>query len=163
MDKQNQPADIELANIKTRGILSSLWIFFFVNHFFMGLHEFANPEFVDQLLGGIEVSDTLLLFAAITIEIPIAMIVLSRVLPSKINWIANIVAAVFSIGLEITNNPNPDLDNIFFLVAELVGFTSIIVICIRWQLCLVKEAKNQTRRLQTPPAGRRPAATEGRA
>jgi hypothetical protein len=138
MDIQNQ-----LRDAKIRGILSSLWIFFFINHFFMGLHEFANPAFIEQLVGGgFAVSDSLLLMAAITIELPIIMIVLSRVLPNKINWIVNILVAVFTIGLEIMNNPNPDLDNVFFLVAELIGFVSIIVISISWRLRLIKENRN---------------------
>jgi len=138
MDIQNQ-----LRDGKIRGILSSLWIFFFINHFFMGLHEFANPAFVEQLVGGgFDVSDSLLLMAAITIELPIIMIVLSRVLPNKINWIVNILVAVFTIGLEIMNNPNPDLDNMFFLVAELIGFVTIIVISIRWRSRLIKENRN---------------------
>ena len=135
MDIQNQ-----LRDGKIRGILSSLWIFFFINHFFMGLHEFANPAFLEQLLGGgYTVSDSLLLTAAITIELPIMMIVLSRVLPNKANWIANIFVALFSIGLEIMNNPSPDLDNMFFLAAELTGFVTIIVISIRWRARVAKE------------------------
>ena len=106
----------------------------------MGLHEFANPAFLEQLLGGgFAVSDSLLLMAAITIELPIIMIVLSRVLPNNINWIVNILVAVFTIGLEIINNPNPDLDNTFFLAAELIGFLTIIIISIRWRLILIKE------------------------
>ncbi|MCP4139608.1 MAG: hypothetical protein GY755_04855 [Chloroflexi bacterium] len=133
----------QLRDGKIRGILSSLWIFFFINHFFMGLHEFANPVFIEQLIGGgFDVSDSLLLMAAITIELPILMIVLSRVLPNKINWIVNILVAVFTIGLEIMNNPNPDLDNIFFLAAELIGFVTIIVISIRWRSRLIKENRN---------------------
>lgn len=137
MDIQNQ-----LRDSKIRGVLSSLWLFFFINHFFMGLHEFANRAFIEQLVGGgFAVSDSLLLTAAITIELPISMIVLSRVLPNKINWIVNIIVALFTIGLEIMNVwvPGPDLDNTFFLVAELIGFVTIIVISIRWRSRLVKE------------------------
>lgn len=134
----------QLRDGKIRGILSSLWIFFFVNHFFMGFHELANPAFVEQLVGGFEVSDTLLLLAAITIELPIIMIVLSRVLPNKINWIVNILVAVFAVGLEINNNSKPDLDNVFFLVAEFVGFATIVVISVLWRLRLVKENRKQT-------------------
>ncbi len=133
----------QLRDSKIRGILSSLWIFFFVNHFFMGLHELANPAFLEKLVGGgFAVSDSLLLMAAVTIELPILMIVLSRVLPNKINWIANILVAVFTIGLEIMNNPNPDLDNMFFLAAELIGFLSIIGISLYWRSSLIKENKN---------------------
>ena len=135
MDIQTQ-----LQDSRSRGILSSLWIFFFINHFFMGLHEFANPAFVEQIVGGgFAVSDSVLLIAAITIELPIMMIVLSRVLPDNINWIANISVAVFAVGLEIMNNPTPDLDNAFFLGAELVGFVAIIAISLRWRSRLIKD------------------------
>lgn len=140
MNLENQVADL-----RTRGILSSLWVFYFVNHFFMGMHEFANPAFVEQILNGFDVSETALLIAAVTIEIPILMIVLSRVLPNKVNWIANIVVAVFAAGLEISNNTSPDLDNLFFLAAEFAGFAAIIVISIRWRrrLSSVSESGKQ--------------------
>ncbi len=135
----------QLRDHQTRGILSSLWIFFFVNHFFMGLHEFANPAFIEQLLGGgFAVSDSTLLIAAITIELPIAMIVLSRVLPNNINWLVNIVAALFTIGLEMVSNPSPDLDNMFFLGAELIGFVAIIMISIRWRSSVSKEGRDSS-------------------
>ena len=135
----------QLRDEKIRGILSSLWIFFFINHFFMGLHELANPDFIEQLIGGgFAVSDSLLLTAAITIELPIVMIVLSRVLPNKINWIVNILVALFTIAMEIINIwiPGPDLDNMFFFAAELIGFLTIIVISIRWRSRLIKENRN---------------------
>ena len=138
MELQNQ-----LYDSKIRGVLSSLWLFYFVNHFFMSLHEFANPIFLERLLGGFDVSDSVMLMAAIMIEIPIAMIVLSRVLPNKINWIVNIVVAILTIGIEIMNNLNPDLDNMFFITAELIGFVAIIVISLRWRSRLVKENRNE--------------------
>lgn len=138
MDIQNQ-----LRDSKIRGLLSSLWIFFFINHFFMGLHEFANPAFIEQLLGGgFAASDSLLLMVAVMIEIPISMIVLSRVLPNKINWLVNILVAIFTIGSEIMNNTNPDLDNMFFLLAELIGFVAIIAISLSWRSRLMKENRN---------------------
>lgn len=128
---------IELYDSKIKGILSALWVAYFINHFFMAIHEFVNPGFMDQLIAGMDVSDTLLLIAAITIQPPIFMIVLSKALPSKINWIVNIAVAVFTIGLEISNifgNGTPDLDNQFFFAAEMVSFISIIVISIGWRL-----------------------------
>lgn len=110
----------------------------------MGLHEFANPAFVSQLISGIEVSDSLLLIAAITIQPPILMIVLSRALPNKINWIVNIAVAVFAIGLEISNVAfnSPDLDNKFFFGVEFLSYFSIICISVYWRLKLIRE-RNQ--------------------
>lgn len=40
------------------------------------------------------------------------------------------------------NNPNPDLDNMFFLGAELIGFMTMVVISIRWRSRLIKENRN---------------------
>ena len=136
MNTQNQFSDTRM-----RGILSSLWIFYFVNMFARDLHEFANPVFMEQLIAGISVSETILLIAALVLEIPMAMIVLSRVLPNKINWIVNIVVAVLILGLTISNNLNPDLDDVFFVIAETLGLLTVIVISTGWRLRLVKEKK----------------------
>ena len=108
----------------------------------MGLHEFANPVFLERLLAGFDVSDSVMLMAAVMIEIPIAMIVLSRVLPNQANWIVNIVVAVLTAGMEIMNNLNPDLDNMFFITAELIGFAAIIVVSLRWRSRLAEEKQN---------------------
>ena len=100
----------QLIDIRTRATISSLWVFFFINHFFMAIHEFANPEFMETLLAGeFAVGDTTLLIAAVALEPTIAMIVLSWVLPSRANWIANVSVAVFAIdqqtgGLVFTGN-----------------------------------------------------------
>jgi hypothetical protein len=148
----NIEGTVEIKNLKRqirderiKSILSTLWIAYFINHFFMGLHEMANPVFIDQLLSGFDVSDALLLFAAITIQPPIWMIVLSKVLPSKVNWIVGIVVAFYTIALELSNvylNTNPpDLDNQFFFAAEMVSFIAIIAISIKWRMNQLKEKK----------------------
>ncbi len=135
----------QLFDSKIRGILSSLWIIVFINHCFMGLHEFANPGFIKQLIAGMDVSDFLLLFAAITIQPPIIMIVLSRALPNKINWIVNIGVAIYAIVLESSNiflNGSPDLDNQFFFAVEIASFIAIIIISILWRRRLVKRKES---------------------
>lgn len=136
MNTQNQFSDTRM-----RGILSSLWIFYFVNMFARDLHEFANPAFIKQLIAGITVSETILLVAAMVLEIPIVMIVLSRVLTNKINWFVNIVVAVLMLGVTISNNLNPDQDDVFFMIAETLGLLTVITLSVRWRLRLVKEKK----------------------
>jgi hypothetical protein len=124
----------QLIDIRTRATISSLWVFFFINHFFMAIHEFANPEFMETLLAGeFAVGDTTLLIAAVALEPTIAMIVLSWVLPSRANWIANVSVAVFAIALEVASGLDSDLDNKFFIAAELTGLIAIIVISVKWR------------------------------
>ena len=61
------------------------------------------------------------------------MIVLSWVLPSRANWIANVSVAVFAIALEVVSGLDSDLDNKFFIAAELTGLIAIIVISVKWR------------------------------
>lgn len=69
--------------------LSILWIFMLLNMIFRDLHEFLRPGFLEGIIerntAGTQVSEELLLFAGIMIEIPIAMIFLSALLKTRVN------------------------------------------------------------------------------
>ena len=81
-------------------------------------------------MNGFGVTEATLLIAAVTLEIPILMIVLSRVLPARINWIANTVVAAYAAVLLVSQSSSPDLDDVFFLIMGLLTFVSIAVIAI---------------------------------
>ena len=66
------------ADIKV--LLSSLWIFFLLNMIVKDIHEIAKPEFLAASLARPPIPEELFLVAGILLEIPIAMVVLSRVL-----------------------------------------------------------------------------------
>lgn len=81
-------------DIKSR--LSALWILATLNYLYCDVIGLMNPQLLRQFyvgnVNGIPMTQGFLLSAAILIEIPMAMVVLSRVLNYKLNRWANIAA-----------------------------------------------------------------------
>ena len=74
-------------------ILSTLWIFVTLNYLYCDVLSLMSAELLNALLtgevGGINMNETTLLLAAVLMEIPIALVLLSRVLKYKANrWIS---------------------------------------------------------------------------
>jgi Sec-independent protein secretion pathway component TatC len=114
--------------------LSTLWIFVMFNMVFADIVGFMNPGALEDIMTGnvgIEITQELLLVFSILLEIPIAMIVLSRVLPHKANRWANIIAAVITI-LFIIGGGNTSLSYIFFATMEVIGMSLIIWYAWTW-------------------------------
>lgn len=68
--------------------LSTLWIFVIFNMVFADIVGFMNPGALEEIITGavgIEITQELLLVFSILLEIPIAMIVLSRILQYRAN------------------------------------------------------------------------------
>ena len=85
-----------------------MWVFVMINMAYADILAFMQASVLKQFLAGhaeqITITPTFILIAAIATEIPILMIVASRLLPTRINRWANIGAAVF------TRNPAPPED-----------------------------------------------------
>jgi hypothetical protein len=81
-----------------KAMLSTLWIFLSVNYIYCDHLENMQPGAIKELLtgqiGAIQVTPVFLLTAALLLEIPFVMIVLSRVLRYRANRWANIVAGI---------------------------------------------------------------------
>ena len=126
----------KLTTLETKIKLSTLWIVVLLNMLFRDMHEFARPGFLEELLAmttnGAQISEGLLLVAGIVLEIPIMMIFLTQLLDINVNRWANIVASVFTMVAIISNTLNPDLDDIFFAVAECVALLLIIWFAWSW-------------------------------
>ena len=79
-------------------LLSTLWIFAAFNYLYCDVLSLMDSELLKQYLtgkvNGMEFSQGFLLGAAILVEIPIAMVLLSRVLKYRVNRWANIIAGV---------------------------------------------------------------------
>jgi hypothetical protein len=97
-------------NERTAGLpmpvrLSLLWVFILFNMVFADVLSFMYPGFLKEALtgtvGGVHVTAGFLVAAAVLTEVPIAMIVLSRVLKHRANRWANIVAAVTTVAYVI--------------------------------------------------------------
>ena len=116
--------------------LSTLWIFYLFNVIFRDLHEFVEPGFLEQVMtgtfNGIAITEQLMLFGALVAEVPIAMVLLSRLLPYGANRWANIVAAAITLAFEI-NNGTTDLDDTFHMIIEMATLLVIIGSAWRWR------------------------------
>jgi Family of unknown function (DUF6326) len=78
--------------------LSTLWIFVSLNYLYCDVSSLMDPELLPQYLRGnvhgLQFSPMFLLSAGILVEIFIAMVLLSRVLPYSANRWANIAAGI---------------------------------------------------------------------
>ena len=115
------------SKINPSSLLSSLWVFILLNMLFRDMHQFANKGFMQELLT-IDVSEEILLIAGMVLEIPILMVVLSRVLKPKLNKWVNIVAAGITVLSMIGTLSSPDLDDIFFMIVESLAFVTIVIV-----------------------------------
>ena len=127
-------------NKKTTGMdmkakLSTLWIFVLFNLTFADIHEILRPGFLEEVMtgtiDGIQMTAGFLLLANITTEIPIAMVLLSRVLKDRVNRWANIIVGAIAIAFVIDNGAT-DLDNIFFATIEIVCMSLIVWYAWKW-------------------------------
>ena len=122
-----------MEDIKVR--LSTLWIFVMFNMVFADILGFLLPGFLEILetgyADGVQITQGILLVFAILLEIPIAMIVLSRVLKYRVNRWANIIAAVITIAFVIGGG-STDLHYIFFAAIETACMLLIVWYAWKW-------------------------------
>jgi hypothetical protein len=121
----------EMKDIKA--ILSTLWIFATLNYLYCDVLGFFDPATLQALItgnaGNIQITSEFLLGAAILMEIPIAMVLLSRVLKYGANRWANIIAGAIMTIVQISSlffGMAPTNFYIFFSVIE-VACTAFII------------------------------------
>jgi len=83
-------------------------------------------------LNGTQITEPLLLLGGFVAEVPIAMVLLSRLLPYSTNRWANMIAAVITLSFEI-HNGTTDLDDTFHMVIEIAALFFIIGSAWRWR------------------------------
>ena len=85
--------------------LSTLWIVVMLNVVLADILSFITPGALSDIMtgtpGGIQISQELLLMFAILLEIPVAMIFLSRTLTYRVNRWANIIACAVTIAFVV--------------------------------------------------------------
>ena len=100
--------------------LSTLWVVVMFNMVFADILTFIKPGALQELWAGqagVQVTPGLLLVFAILIEIPIAMIFVSRILKRGPNRWANTVAAVITTAF-VAGGGSLDLHYVFFATVE---------------------------------------------
>lgn len=123
-------------------LISTLWVFVLLNMVFRDLHQLGAPGFIEQMISGtvngVTITDELMLIGGILAEIPIMMVLLSRILNDNFNKWANIFAGTITIAVFATAVPNADMDDIFHMVIEVAAILWIFVIA--WKLPAKNEA-----------------------
>lgn len=123
----------EIPTKQPQTILSTLWIFATVNYIFCDLLSNMEPTFLKLLLEGgpllgAPIDQKFLLATAIFMEIPFAMIILSRVLKYKPNrWINIAAGTIMSVAQIISLFVGPPTLHYVFYSIILIGCTLFIV------------------------------------
>ena len=116
--------------------LSTLWIFVALNYLYCDVVSLMDPELLPQYLrgnvNGLEFTPWFLLGAGILVEIFIAMVLLSRVLPYRANRWANIAAGTIMTAVQsaslFVGTPAPYY--LFFSVIEIA--TTVLIVWFAW-------------------------------
>ncbi len=118
-------------------LLSTIWISVLLSMLFRDVHEYLRDGFIAELasavtVNGGEVTGTTLLVSGLVLQLPLAMVVLARVLPRQINRVANIIVATV-MALGVAGTWPKDADDIVFGIFQLASLTVIAVISLRWK------------------------------
>lgn len=106
-------------------ILSTLWIFVTLNYLYCDVIGLMDSGLLKQYLtgnvSGLEISETFLLAGGVLMEIPIAMVLLSRILKYRANRWANIIAGSIKTVVMILSlfAGTPTLYYLFFGIIEI--------------------------------------------
>ena len=118
--------------------LSLMWVFIMFNMVFADIISFMYPGVLKEVLtgyaGSIHVTPGFLLAAAVVTEIPIAMIVLSRVLRHGVNRWANIVAAAVTVAYIIGGGSLGQIHYLFFAGMQIAAALVIMWSAWTWRV-----------------------------
>ena len=118
--------------------LFTLWIFVTVNYIFCDIFTLFYSENLKQLMsgamGGMDITETFLFAFSVIMELPMLMIVLSRLLPYKFNRLANIAVGIFMTLVQTATLFGDNmLHYVFFSIIEITTTIIIVWIAIRWK------------------------------
>ena len=141
MTVQSANVQKQILTMAMKAKLSALWIFFLFNIIFRDIHEFVEPRFIEEIMTGTSngnpITEHLLLLGGVMIEVPIAMVLLSLLLPYKVNrWTNMIVAMLY--GVLVPAFGTTDLDDTFHLIMEVAALSTVIWSAWRWRNPLPK-------------------------
>ena len=122
----------------TKDKLFTLWIFVTVNYIFCDIFTLFYSENLKQLMsgamGGMDITETFLFAFSVIMELPMLMIVLSRLLPYKFNRLANIAIGIFMTLVQTATLFGDNmLHYVFFSIIEITTTIIIVWIAIRWK------------------------------
>jgi len=121
-------------------LLSKLWVFLSLNYILCDVLSNMEMSVLQMLLegnvGGVLMTEGMLLFAGISLEIPFLMVLLSTILPYKANKITNIAAAILMIIYQLGSfffGSDVTLHYTFFSAVEILGNMAVLMLALRWK------------------------------
>jgi len=130
-----------------KALLSTLWIFVLMNMIYADILGTLKPGYLDQLERlSTELTPASVLTFSILMEIPIAMILLSRILNYRANRWANFIAVPLAILWVVVPTLMPSLGSstpisyLFFATVEVITMIIIFRIAWKWPQPKMKQA-----------------------
>jgi len=113
--------------IKPQTLLSLLWVVVLFNTIIRDLHEFLRRGYIEEMMT-LKISEETMLLYGFIVELPILMIVLSRIINDQTNKLINITVAVITMLGVLSTLPTADMDDVFFAIVECLALVAIILI-----------------------------------
>jgi hypothetical protein len=132
-----------------KGLLSTIWVFAVLNYLYCDVLTLMDSGMLKQYLAGkvgaMVVSQGFLLGAGILMEISMAMVLLSRVLPHRANRPANIIAGAITTVVQLLSLfvGAPTLYYLFFSIIEIASTALIVWFAWRWHGPASTESKEE--------------------
>lgn len=115
-----------------RALLSALWTYVLLSMLLRDVHELFHPGYLAELVNGEPVDQTNLLIGGILLQVPLALVPLSLVLPGTIARWSNVVGAVVMTAGKLALPPG-DADDYVFTGFQLAALVAIAAIAFRWK------------------------------
>lgn len=117
--------------IEPQTLLSTLWIFILFNMILRDLHEFPTEGYIEELIS-LKLSEEVMLFYGFMVEIPILMVLFSRLLNDTANKWANMLAASIALLGILSTLPAADMDDVFFAIISSAALLAVMLTA--WRL-----------------------------
>ncbi|HNY29505.1 MAG TPA: DUF6326 family protein [Fibrobacteria bacterium] len=122
-------------------LLSTMWIFLAANWLCCDILSLMDPRMIRMLVDGgpasLRIDQKFLLLSGLVLEIPIAMIVLSRLLPLRPRRCTSLLAALAMIAIQVGSfgmGEPSTLHYVFFSVVQIVGALVVAIAAATWRI-----------------------------
>lgn len=121
-----------MSSLQTK--LSTLWTFATLNYLYGDVVTLMDPSklraFLSGSVGGLDITQQFLLAAGALVEVPMAMVLVSRLATGRANRVANIAAGAFMTVVQLATllagKPTPYY--VFFSAIEIATTSAIVLI-----------------------------------
>lgn len=125
-------------SIDRHSLLSLVWLYLLLNFIYCDVIGLHDPSILGSLMqgraGDLVITPQFLLASSVLMQIPIAMVLISRIAPRRVGRTASIVAASIMLLAQSASLfvGVPSLAYTFFSVIEIATLIAIVVLAIRW-------------------------------